>query len=117
MHDWPQQREPDPSRIYHWSDPRLPQFAFEWHVRTQKVYRVDVPGLWVDGCFVRDGSKLTARGYCIAEHVDTHAWAIGAVQTFCRGYLKAVADWNVKAIGSNAPERIVSPGTDPCPIR
>lgn len=107
--------ESDLSRIYHFSDPRLPQFAFEWHPRTQKVYRIDIPGRWIDGVFVQDTEQRTAKGFCVAEHQNTHAGAFGAVQTFCRGYIKALCDRDRGELGGRVAERITA--TDSCPIR
>lgn len=100
-------------KIYHCADPRLPQFAFEWHPGIQKVYRIDLPGKWVDRQFVRAPEGSEAKGFCIAEHVMTHALFLGFVQTFCRGYLKCYSDWVAKNVGTKAPERILM--TDPCP--
>ncbi len=105
----------DPNRIYHFRDPRLPQFAFEWHPRTQKVYRIDYPGAWVGDVFLEPPSG-TARGHVIAEHALTHAMAFGFVQTFCRGYLAAVVQqYQGGAFGANIPDTIKE--TDPCPTR
>jgi hypothetical protein len=102
-------------RIYGFSDPRLPQFAFEWHTGIEKVYRIDIPGVWCDGVFIPAESGH-ARGYCIAEHVMTHAMAHNYVQTFCRGYITAVAHHTQGVpIQSYIPNKIR--GTDPCPIR
>lgn len=107
--------EIDPSKIYHLRDPRLPQFGFEWHPRTQKVYRVDFPGEWRDGEFVPDSDKRTAKGFCISEHTETHGAAYGHVQTFCRGYLLAVEHSRNNKLGGKVPESIRA--TDPCPVR
>ena len=105
----------DPNRVYHFSDTRLPQFGFEWHPRSQKVYRIDYPGAWVDGVFLEPASG-TARGHVIAEHAMTHAMAYGFVQTFCRGYLAAVVQqYQGGPCGADIPERIQE--GDPCPIK
>jgi len=105
----------NPNRVYHFSDPRLPQFAFEWHPKTQKVYRIDFPGAWYEGGFLEPAGG-TAKGHVIAEHAMTHAMAFGFVQTFCRGYLKAFIDHHQGGpFGADLPERIKE--TDPCPTR
>lgn len=98
-------------RIAHAKDPRLPQFRFEWHPGSQKVYRCDTPGMWLDGQWVESGEGAT--GYCIAEHCLTHAQFLGFVQTFCRGYLVAVNHQRRGVLGTYAPPRITE--TDACP--
>jgi hypothetical protein len=103
-----------PARIYHLADLRLPQFAFEWHVGAQKVYRIDIPGTWIDKEFV-PAAGGQAKGYCIAEHCLTHGMFHGFVQTFCRGYLVAITHHNQGVMLTYAPDRVVR--TDPCPIR
>lgn len=104
-----------PQAIAHARDPRLPQFEFEWHSGIQKVYRIDTPGEWINGQWVP--SAVEAKGYCIAEHVMTHAMFLGHVQTFCRGYLVAVNHHNTGHLAAAAPERITAKGADPCPKR
>lgn len=99
--------------------PRLPQFYFEWHRLTQKVYVIHLPGEFVDGVFVRvkESEQPMAKGECIAEHVPHHAAAYNFVQTFCRGYLQAVAhhEQKTKRFGWNVPDRIIH--TSPLPVR
>lgn len=105
-------------RIAHAKDPRLPQFGFEWHPETQKVYRVDYPGVWAEGVY-RETGGAQAVGRCIAEHCLTHGQFYGFVQTFCRGYLLAARHAAEGALGHKAPERLVAPEKecDPCPTR
>jgi hypothetical protein len=103
-----------PNLIHHASDKRLPQFAFEWHVGSQKVYRIDIPGQWMDNKFIPADSG-NAKGYCIAEHALTHAQFYGFVQTFCRGYLLALVHHYQKTLNSYVPEKIKE--TDSCPVR
>jgi hypothetical protein len=104
----------EPSRIHHIKDSRLPQFEFEWHTATQKVYRLDLPGRWEDKVWIEEG--IQAKGCCIAEHCLTHGMFIGFVQTFCRGYLLAVKHRNTGSLETYAPTRIVTED-DPCPTR
>jgi hypothetical protein len=65
--------------------PTFPQFEFEWHEVTGKVYVVETP---------KERSN-TANGVAIAEHVSTHAGFLGAVQTYLRGYRKGKSDENI----------------------
>lgn len=83
---------PTTPRIWPTSTPAFPQFAFEWHEASQKVYVITIPGRWVDGVFLRDDSVKTAEGVCIAEHCEHHAQFLGFVQTYLRGYRRAMAD-------------------------
>lgn len=71
-------------RIEYTRCPNFPQFTFEFHVATGKVYLVEDPG-----------PGNVARGVAIAEHCDTHARFYGFVQTWLRGYRKALCDENV----------------------
>lgn len=78
------------------SNPRYPQFVFEWHPWTQKVYVVHVPGEWIDGVFIAESSYTrTARAIALAEHCEHHARFLGFVQTYLRGYAKGAEDRNV----------------------
>lgn len=78
--------------IEHTRTPTFPQFEFEYHPETGKVYRVDVPGQWIDGEFVRDPDRRVAEGVCIAEHCDHSARFYGFVQTYLRGYRRGASD-------------------------
>lgn len=102
-----------PGRILRTRDPRLPQFHFEWHPDCQRVYRVDIPGVWIDKQWVESAGVV--KGFCIAEHCLTHAQFLGFVQTFCRGYILAVAHQTQGTLNTYVPERIKE--TDSCPIR
>lgn len=77
-------------RVWPTSTPNFPQFAFEWHEASQKVYVIQIPGVWTDGVWVRDpGANLkTVAATCIAEHCEHHARFLGFVQTWLRGYKK-----------------------------
>lgn len=76
--------------------PRYPQFLFEWHPWTQKVYVVHVPGKWEDGTFVKAVAwSQEARAICLAEHCEHHARFLGFVQTYLRGYAKGAEDREV----------------------
>lgn len=103
--------------IYHAKDPRLPQFQFEWHPLTEKVYRVDVPGEWRDRTYHPSSQEVIAKGYCIAEHCKDGGQFHGFVQTFCRGYLLAVKHSLEGILEHNCPERVLNKEGDPCPIR
>jgi hypothetical protein len=59
-------------RIIHIRSPMTPEYRFEYHPETGKVY------------VVRVGVKPEV-GDVIAEHCDTHARGIGFVQTYLRG--------------------------------
>ena len=54
----------------------LPQFRFEWHPQTRKVYVMPMP--------TAEGQRIEAD--VLAEHADNHAQAFGFVQTWSRGY-------------------------------
>jgi hypothetical protein len=70
-------------------DPNFPHLYFEYHQSEGKVYAVEIPGRWEGGKFTPalDGQ---ATGEKIAEHCDNHAQFIGFVQTYLRGYKKAL---------------------------
>jgi hypothetical protein len=104
-----------PQSIYHCRDPRLPQFEFEFHVAAQRVYRIDLPGEWKDGAWVPAPPGAQAHGRCVAEHCLTHAMFLGFVQTFCRGYLLALAHHAQGTLQALVPDRVLQ--TDPCPVR
>lgn len=103
-----------PGQIAHAKDPRLPQFEFEWHPKTQKVFRMDNPGRWEDGAWVPGAPGSARHGYCIAEHCLTHGQFVGFVQTFCRAYLLACKHAEVGILRHLAPEHLIK-GGDPCP--
>lgn len=106
-----------PGRIHHCKDPRLPQFEFEWHPGSQKVYRKDNPGAWIDGEWVPAPPGSVRNCPVIAEHCLTHAQFFGFVQTFCRAYLLACKHSAEGRMGHLAPDRQVTEGGDPCPTR
>jgi hypothetical protein len=58
-------------------NPKLPQFRFEWHPETKKVWWLEIP---------KEGK--IAQAYVLAEHVDNEALAFGFVQSWCRGYYR-----------------------------
>lgn len=70
-------RDPHPSgaglKVLHIKQPNYPQFRFEWHPGTRKVY------------LIRVGAKPLV-GEKLAEHAETHGEAYAYVQTFLRGY-------------------------------
>lgn len=82
-------------RIEKTATPSLPQFVFEWHPWTQKVYVVELPGEWFDGQFVPGLSGERASAWAIAEHCEDHGRFLGAVQTWLRGYRKGRNNENV----------------------
>lgn len=75
-------RDPHPSGagrdVLHIKQPNYPQFRFEWHPGTRKVY------------LIRVGSKPLI-GEKLAEHAETHAEAYAYVQTFLRGFREGQA--------------------------
>lgn len=86
-------------------DPRLPQFLFEWHPHTKKVYVVCLPGKFVDGIvghfengkfvpgfYEPSFSSVEAKGFVLAEHCEHHARFYGFVQTYARGYFQGFRD-------------------------
>jgi hypothetical protein len=81
-----------PGRVARFRDPLVPQFEFEWHPGTGKVYVLEAAGRHEAGAFVPDPSARARRAVVVAEHCDHHARAYGFVQTFLRGYKKAAQD-------------------------
>lgn len=81
--------------IYHVSNPRLPQFRFEWHPHVRKVY------------LIRLGSRRDV-GDPIADNVETHGAAVNTVLVWSRGYHEAR-----RAIQSNPTTKHGAPS---CPI-
>lgn len=73
-------------RIHKTSTSSFPQFAFEWHEASQKVYLISLPGNFVDGVFIKGDNYSTIEAVCIAEHCEHHARFYGFVQTWLRGY-------------------------------
>lgn len=75
-------RDPDPtganSRILHIKQPSFPQFRFEWHPQSRKVY------------LIRTGAAPVIAEK-LAEHAETHAEAYAYVQTFLRGFREGQA--------------------------
>ena len=82
-------------RVQKTKDPNFPQFLFEWHEVTGKVYIIAIPGRFQDEVFV-PGMIGEARAQVLAEHCDTHARFFGFVQTYLRGYRQGIADEKVK---------------------
>lgn len=68
--------------------PSFPQFVFEWHENTQKVYVIELPGKFEDSVFVPDTTIGSVSAVAIAEHCEHHARFLGFVQTWLRGYRK-----------------------------
>lgn len=72
-----QGRDPHPSgagqRVCHIKQPAFPQYRFEWHPHSRKVY------------LVRVGSTPEI-GEILAEHAETQGAAFNFVQTFLRGF-------------------------------
>ena len=71
-----QGRDPHPSgqqMVYHIKQPNFPQYRFEWHPQSRKVY------------LIRLGSAPLI-GEILAEHAETHGDAHNFVQTFLRGF-------------------------------
>lgn len=106
-----------PGRVHYAQDPRLPQFRFEWHAGSQKVYRMDLPGAWIDGAWVSAAAGAVCHGRIVAEHCLTHGQFFGFVQTFCRGYLLACQHAERGALHHLAPPTVMHPEAEPCPTR
>lgn len=84
-------------------DSNFPQFLFEWHELTGKVYVIGLPGRFEDRVFV-PATCGQARAFVLAEHCDTHGRFFGFVQTYLRGYRQGAADEKLKSAGeSNVP--------------
>lgn len=88
-------------RIEKIRQPGFPQFLFEWHPTTEKVFVIGLPGRFIDREFVADIAGQ-ARGFVLAEHCDTHARFIGFVQTYIRGYKQGLADEALMAKGESS---------------
>lgn len=58
--------------IQHIRSPLTPEYRFEYHPETGKVYLIRV-------------GRTPEVGEVIAEHCDTHGRAFGFVQTYLRG--------------------------------
>lgn len=78
-------------RIEYLTEPNHPQFYFEWHPATGKVYIGAVPGQFHEEVFV-PGDFGHMQLKILAEHCDTHARFFGFVQTYLRGYRQGDAD-------------------------
>ena len=59
------------------NNPNLPQFRFEYHPETKKVY-------WMPSPTGVANERIEA--FVLAEHCGDQGTAFGFVQTFCRGY-------------------------------
>lgn len=72
-----QGRDPHPSgageMVLHIKQPNFPQYRFEWHPQSRKVY------------LIRLGATPLI-GEILAEHAETHGAAYNFVQTFLRGF-------------------------------
>lgn len=58
--------------------PNFPQYRFEWHPQSRKVYLIRL-------------GRTPLVGEVIAEHCETHGDAFNYVQTFLRGYREGQA--------------------------
>lgn len=65
--------------------PNFPQFHFEWHPGTRKVYLARLGTVDAEGKFVPAVNRRVIAEI-LAEHAETHAHAYNFVQTFLRGY-------------------------------
>ena len=77
-----QGRDPHPSgsgeMVLHIKQPNFPQYRFEWHPQSRKVY------------LIRLGTTPLI-GEILAEHAETHGAAYNFVQTFLRGFREGQA--------------------------
>lgn len=106
---------PAQKKIEHCKNPNLPQFSFEWHPHTQKVYRIDLPGHWQDGVWQPASTGSVAKGHVIAEHCLTHAQFLNFAQTFCRAYHLALFHQSKGLLGSYVAQHMKE--NDSCPVR
>lgn len=60
-------------KVLHIKQPNFPQYRFEWHPQSRKVY------------LIRLGTTPLI-GEILAEHAETHGAAYNFVQTFLRGF-------------------------------
>jgi hypothetical protein len=94
-------------KIEHIRDPKHPQFRFEWHPNTEKVYIVQNPGKFEDGEWVPDyGFAGSCPAFILAEHCEHHARFFGFVQTYLRGYKQGLYDAKLRGntnVSENAP--------------
>ena len=69
-------RDPHPTggaqMCMHIKQPQFPQYRFEWHPQSRKVYLIRL-------------GRTPLVGEVIAEHAETHGHAFNFVQTFLRG--------------------------------
>lgn len=72
-----QGRDPHPTGAgepcLHIKQPNFPQYRFEWHPQSRKVYLIRL-------------GRTPLIGEVIAEHAETHGHAFNFVQTFLRGF-------------------------------
>lgn len=61
------------ARILHIKQPQFPQFRFEWHPQTERVYVIRI-------------GALPEVGEVLAHHIDTHGAATNAVLIWLRGF-------------------------------
>ena len=78
--------------IFRIRNPKYPQYLFEFHEESQKVYCIDLAKTTV-----RDGQTCHST-LVIGEHCDTHGRAYGFVQAFCRGHAIAEKDYSQSII-------------------
>lgn len=71
-------------------DPAFPQFLFEYHPHTKRVYVTQIPGTW-DGPLFTPALTGEAKAGIIAEHCDDEGKFFGHVQSFLRGFRKCAA--------------------------
>lgn len=77
----PLQDKPKPGQVFKIQSPRLPEFLFEYHPTSQKVYSTPI-----GKTIVKDGQTYH-EATLLAEHIPDPMWAKGIVKAFVEGYV------------------------------
>lgn len=72
--------------VYKIRRPEYPQFHFEWHPQTRKVWIARLGRVDDQGRFFPLPSGSTIYPAVLAEHANTHGEAYNFVQTYLRGF-------------------------------
>jgi hypothetical protein len=65
---------------------KFPQYLFEYHPISKKVYLIVIPGKWIDGHFEPSLTEMTAQGKLIPINCETPAQFKGMVDSFFLGF-------------------------------
>lgn len=71
----------DPHQILKVQSPRLPEFMFEYHPVSQKVYSISITKTIVKN------DQTYHEATLLAEHIPNADWAKGIVKAFVEGYV------------------------------